>query len=47
MSKKLIRFDWAVKKLLRNKANFLVASKPFVRKRFNPTNPYSDKKTSF
>ncbi|MFY7887929.1 MAG: hypothetical protein ACOVOW_03420, partial [Spirosomataceae bacterium] len=22
MSKKLIRFDWAVKKLLRNKANF-------------------------
>jgi predicted transposase/invertase (TIGR01784 family) len=24
MSKKLIRFDWAVKKLLRNKANFVV-----------------------
>ncbi len=24
MSKKLIRFDWAVKKLLRNKANFLI-----------------------
>ena len=24
MSKKLIRFDWAVKKILRNKANFVV-----------------------
>ncbi|MCC7224197.1 MAG: PD-(D/E)XK nuclease family transposase, partial [Chitinophagales bacterium] len=24
MTKKLIRFDWAVKKLLRNKANFVV-----------------------
>jgi len=24
MSKRLIRFDWAVKKLLRNKANFVV-----------------------
>jgi predicted transposase/invertase (TIGR01784 family) len=24
MNKKLIRFDWAVKKLLRNKANFVV-----------------------
>jgi hypothetical protein len=24
MNKKLIRFDWAVKKLLRNKANFCV-----------------------
>lgn len=24
MSKKLIRFDWAIKKLLRNKANFVV-----------------------
>lgn len=24
MSKKLIRFDWAVKRLLRNKANFVV-----------------------
>ena len=24
MSKKLISFDWAIKKLLRNKANFVV-----------------------
>ena len=24
MSKKLIRFDWAIKRLLRNKANFVV-----------------------
>ena len=24
MSKRLIRFDWAIKKLLRNKANFVV-----------------------
>ena len=24
MTKKLIRFDWAIKKLLRNKANFVV-----------------------
>lgn len=24
MSKKLIRFDWAFKKLLRNKANFVI-----------------------
>jgi hypothetical protein len=24
MSKKLVRFDWAIKRLLRNKANFVV-----------------------
>ncbi|MBP7215526.1 MAG: hypothetical protein KBA52_07820 [Candidatus Kapabacteria bacterium] len=24
MSKKLIRFDWAIKRLLRNKSNFVV-----------------------
>ena len=34
MSKKLIRFDWAIKKLLRNKANFMVLE-GFLSELFN------------
>ena len=47
MSKKLIRFDWAVKKLLRNKANFGILEgflsellyDDMTKSRYSPSNP--------